>query len=498
MIRRTTLAALAALALAPAVRAQQDGQAPPPEARPAARTDAAALAGALADAQDETPAAQQDVPQAAQPDDVAQAASTPGTPDADWSEVSAYGCSKLPEARELSLMEGADGTFFRTAIDFRMYHPLSEDSAELVGRLSDALSAAGTDLVYVPVPTKSLAMPHAVPDGAARYGFDADIAAQVYDQLLERLRDAGVRTVNLRRPLAALDADSPAFIGTDFHWSSHGARAAAAATAEIIAETPGAKAMPGGELVTQSLGQVTLPSPMRRTIQRHCLQTVPPARTEGFATSPEDRRVRGGIFANRTRPAVVLVGTSMSALRPINYSGFLGDALQASVANYAITGGNQFGSITSYLLSDDFRTAPPHVLVWENPIYNNLGEFGARPLVEMIAAVQDDCRPLDSQITADGTLRASPPASGLSPETAIRVDTGGVPARTATVTLTDGAGVSRTATIRRTERLEPTPRFYQEVRPITSGETTLIEAKLDRAPGAQAGLALCNLKETQG
>ena len=106
--------------------------------------------------------------------------------------------------------------------------------------------------------------------------------------------------------------------------------------------------------------------------------------------------------------ASLLVGTSFSDAGPQDFGGFLHEQyIGLPVSNFGITGGNQFGSIASYVTSRDFADNRPRYLIWENPVYNSLAGFGDAPMLELIAAAKNDCTPVDSKAitaAADGSL----------------------------------------------------------------------------------------------
>ncbi len=76
-----------------------------------------------------------------------------------------------------------------------------------MGRLSAALAARGTTLVYVTIPAKSQAMPGYLPPRAGSYGFDLTTAEAVYDDIITRLRAEGIVAPDVMR---ALQAAAPA------------------------------------------------------------------------------------------------------------------------------------------------------------------------------------------------------------------------------------------------------------------------------------------------
>ncbi|MCE0506963.1 hypothetical protein LR948_16455 [Roseivivax sp. GX 12232] len=409
---------------------------------------------------------------------------------------SRYGCHGLQSAKPMRLMEGSEGTFYRVTLDMRTNHPLSVEAAGLMGRLAEALRAQGTELIYVPVPTKSLAMPDNLPEAAAGYGFDIGIAETAYDAFLGKLREAGVTTVDSMRAMRG--AEGAPFIGTDFHWSPEGARAVAEALGSRIRELPGYGEMPKTDFETTASEPRMVNSALRRQIQAHCRETVPRAEVRGFETEAAGGAdTSGGIFAEEgSGPPIALAGTSMSAEPRFHFEGFLSQAAGAAVANYSVTGGNQFGGITGYLLSEDFRDNPPEVLVWENPIYNNLGDFGEFPFRELLGAVATSCAPLETEVTEDGGLRAALPEEGLNRDSYVEVDTGAADGRAARLTFVTDAGLEARAEVTRPDRYAPTQRFYHHVAPLWRDDFTALRVTLDQPAREGASLSICHEKET--
>ena len=198
---------------------------------------------------------------------------------------SVYGCNDLAGRHTLPAVEGADGVFYRVDPDMRNFHAFSDESIARLADLSQALASLGTTLVYVPLPTKSLAMPDQLPQAAMDLGFDPDLATTVYDEILRRLRDSGIQTVDVRAALRAAPDDQPSFFLTDYRMTSAGGRRAAQAIADALAQATGFTDLPKSLFDTRSGGMVTLASDMRSILQRHCLIALPVVQTETFVTT---------------------------------------------------------------------------------------------------------------------------------------------------------------------------------------------------------------------
>lgn len=409
---------------------------------------------------------------------------------------SAYTCAGLETAEPMAAIEGRDGIFYRLNLDMRTNHPLSPETATMIGQLSDALAARGTELIYVPVPTKSLAVPEALPDSVAGYGFDLDIAEAAYADFLRKLRENGVTAVDGVAAMRAAN-DTP-FLATDFHWSPAGARAVAQAVAETIRDSAAYADIEKTRHDTQPADTRLRASEMRRRIQAYCHDAVPKVEIQRYVTTAEESGdASGGIFAaDNAGPPIALTGTSMSAEEDFHFQGFLADAAGAAVADYAITGGNQFGGITSYLLSEDFQETAPAYVIWENPIYNNIGEFGETPLRELIAAARQSCTAIETRQPSPEVLEADLDAERLPRDAFVRADTGAATGRRAQFHFINADGLDVAATITRPVRYDPTRWFYQYAEPLWDDELAQVRVELDRPAREGATLEICTTEET--
>ena len=188
----------------------------------------------------------------------------------------------------------------------------------------------------------------------------------------------------------------------------------------------------------------------------------------------------------------MLVGTSFSDTDINNFSGFLSEYAGIETVNYAITGGNQFGSITSYLTSREFADKRPTFLVWENPICNSLAQFGPTAMVELIAAAGDTWD-IATGATADGpqSLAASFPSGSLKSTNTVLFDFGNEGARGINITLQTASGNTRTVRIDRGERLRATGRFFLRLAPYWLPDITRVAVEFDRPLLDGSAILLC-------
>ncbi len=419
-----------------------------------------------------------------------------------WANAqSAFACSQIENGQILPAVEGKDAVFYRTSSDLKMQHPMDEVVVEQLARLSETLARNGTTLVYANIPSKSQGMPDNLPDDAKEYGYDPKIDAAVYDDIISRLTAAGIVAPDLMRALQSAERGDHPFLGSDFHWTSSGARLAAKAIGEAIRANPAYADVTPATFASEPTTTVDAFSTMRRILQGFCVNALPPVEIMGWKTTRVETGDSGAvaldIFATSGEAAqIVLVGTSFSDSEDNNFAGFLSEYSGLEVINQAITGGNQFGAITSYLTSTDFKDQRPRFLVWENPIYNNLGQYGLTQLEELIAAAGNTCvETLSTQVVNGNTLVAQVDAAAAARADAVFADFGAEGPRQAHFQLESSTGLVRSAYIDRADRLRATGRFYLGLGAFHMDDLARISVTFDRPIAGDAALSLCLTKK---
>jgi alginate biosynthesis protein AlgX len=406
-----------------------------------------------------------------------------------WAE-SVFGCRDLAGRHASAAVEGADGVFYRIDPDLMMHHPFSPETVAQLAELSTVLAAGGTRLVYVPLPTKALAMPGQVPQAARDHGFDSDIATTVYDLLITDLREAGIATVDARRVLLATPQP---FFQADPRLTPAGAAALGPAMAAIIAETPPTSATVS--FATEATGPVEIESVWRARLQVRCLIDLPPVTAMATATVRLD--LAGGgtetFGATSTAPRIALIGSDMTSLAATNLAGQLATAAGMEVIHYAVQDGGAYGAIAAYLTSAEFQAARPAVLVWENPVYYPLSNHGDQPMRELIAAAGAACRaglPIGPG-PEPGTLIADLSSLPADPELTLLLETGETAARSVRFDFADAAGAVRSRFIERPPEALSAGRFYMPLTGLWPEGMTRLTITLDQPVGGGARLMVC-------
>lgn len=429
---------------------------------------------------------------------------------------SQFGCANTQFAASASI-EGKDGVFYRVQSDLRLQHPMDDAVVAQLAELTRVLAEQGTTLIYVNVPTKGQAMPQYLPPEAAAYGYDPALMQANYQDVTDRLNAAGVPAPDLMSAMLKAKPDEKVFFQADFHWTPDGARLAAQAIGEMIRSLPAYSDVTPVEFTSQPADPEIAFSGLRRELQTYCKESLPEVEATTWVTTratgaelsaadifadaepaedvPEAATAEGealDIFGTGSDEAtLVLVGTSFSDSSINNFAGFLSEYAGIEAVNYAITGGNQFGSMTSYLTSRDFAEDRPTFLVWENPIYNSLAQFGPLPMDELIVAAGPTCDIAANTTVAENALVASFQPGQLKPEDAFLFDQGGEGARIADVTFGTGSGLRRTIRIERSDRLRATGRFFLKLEPYWHPDLVKVEVSFDRALTDTSALTLC-------
>lgn len=401
------------------------------------------------------------------------------------SAQSAYSCTNLDGQQKHAAIEGTGGVFYRVDPDMRMFNPFADRTADQMVALSDALASLGTTLVFVPVPTKSLAMPDQLPQAARDYGFDANIATTVYLEGIKKLQKRGVPVVDARLALRAPASDAPSFFLTDYRMTAAGAAREAKAIADIIAKAANYADMPKGRFDTSSVGKVIVESAQRSAMQRHCLQPLPLAETEAYSST----KLQGGgvakdnslLGAASNSARVAIVSTEIDGAPSANLAGFVSKATGLETSVYAVPDGGGFAAISSYLTSGAFQEGRPAFLVWTVPVNDSLANFGDQPFAELIAAAGDKCRvPLPVMVNLQtNAVVADLTSLDAGQAYTLLVDASGAPASSAQFNFTASNGLVLTKSVYRTKDQVKTGRFYMPMTGLFPQGAQSVEIRLD-------------------
>lgn len=299
--------------------------------------------------------------------------------------------------------EGCQGWLF-LADEFKP-HPNAEANAqsrlqELV-RAKERLASQGARLLVAVVPDKSrmeaanlcgLYRP-AVFDTRLKGWTDALAAAGV--DVLD-LQPAMTRTA---APTEGEDDGPGAFLRTDTHWNERGARSAAQAVAQKV-QAMGVNPSPTQQYLTTQQKPTARAGdlvrlagidslPVSRQPQADIQRATTFAATDGFdgidkavgatqangsaatvapgnqAASASSAPTEEDLFGDAKAPNIAVIGTSFS--RTSSFVPFLQAALNTTVVNAAMDGGDFSGAARQYFQGPTFKETPPALVIWEIP-----------------------------------------------------------------------------------------------------------------------------------
>lgn len=231
--------------------------------------------------------------------------------------------------------------------------------------IQQRLSARGTSLMIVPLPTRGIVHPEYVLDE----DFSHKQSAKNYFLYLNRLRRVGLLVPPLDK-LTVGDQEVPLFFARDHHWTPAGAAATARLVSEELATTDLLNETPVMNFSTTMVDVESNTGSYSRAAADLCdTQFAPESFDVHFTEAELD------LFAEVSDPEVVLVGTSNSnGTMVFNFDGFLRKELGVDVLNAATSGGGFDESLITYLGSDNFKQRPPKLIIWEVPGYYSLNQ----------------------------------------------------------------------------------------------------------------------------
>jgi alginate O-acetyltransferase complex protein AlgJ len=230
------------------------------------------------------------------------------------------------------------------------------EALALIREAERSLGERNIHLLIVVAPLKARLYRPQLPDGTV---FGRRLLDR-YDWMLERFKAEGIAAIDVQSIAESMiRSGTPAFFRTDYHWTAALAEAAAtAAAADIAARWP----LPREPVSAARLG------PWIENRNEGDLARLLPAE-QRKSIPPEVMLVRGqpdgGALLSEERSPVHVVGNSF--VQPyLGFAQILSHRLQAAVSltwNYGNIG--PWMTMLNYVESDEFRTRPPQVVVWQ-------------------------------------------------------------------------------------------------------------------------------------
>jgi alginate O-acetyltransferase complex protein AlgJ len=239
-----------------------------------------------------------------------------------------------------------------------------EANLAAISRARAALADQGAELVVAVVPAKARVYSEHIADRKPARAHET-----VYDNLVTELTANSIPTADLREILTTGKSKEPTYFRTDTHWTPWGARLAANEIARVTTQAglaPESRAAYITRRQRRDAHQGDLCNFL--PLAPYFTQLLPPRENiDVMQTEAAEPAESTDLFGDSELPNVVLVGTSYSANPLWNFVGALKQSLGADIASYAREGAGPFRPMAAYLQSDDFRTHPPRLVIWEIP-----------------------------------------------------------------------------------------------------------------------------------
>ncbi|SMX24016.1 alginate O-acetyltransferase AlgX-related protein [Boseongicola aestuarii] len=394
---------------------------------------------------------------------------------------SRFGCSAL-DAAHVPSIDGLDGYFFRISPDLANHNSMTDEVVAEVAAISAAMSARGTELIFVPLATKAQVLPAKLGPEAEKYVYDADLAATIYDAQRVRLSAAGVAVVDARRAFLASDDAHRAFFKTDPRLTNDGLRILAKAIADLRLDWP----LAGGKGYVTTRGEpVVLDSIAHDVLQLSCLSELPSVETADYKTvaqSADD--------ALDAPPRVVFAGPSEIVDASLNFDGFLSEVSGERVDLWLAK--SSFSALTAYLTSEKYRQSPPEVLIWAVPVWENLALGGDQPFREAVAAIEDVCvSDLDAEVAGPDRLRVALGEATFNDAQTLMIENAGAAGGHAVFNFVGMDGQMRSRTVVRPADVARSGRFYMPLTGLWDAGVSHVDIETPLTESALPVVALC-------
>lgn len=264
----------------------------------------------------------------------------------------------------ITLKEGEEGWLFRDT-DLKTEFGPGERGYQRFHYLNKLLKQHGTQLMMVPIPTRGIIETSKLGD----IHYDTKQGQKAYAEYLNTLRKIGIKVPELET-LYKQELEKPLFFARDHHWTSYGAEEVAKLTARAVKQQGFYKDADKQEFETNKVGKMEMEGSHQKAAEQICETNYANEFSDEYTT---ENITELDLFGDVAEPEVVLVGTSNSKAKlNFNFSGYLMQYSKLDILNLAKSGGGYDGAILDYLKSNDFKSNPPKLLIWEVPSYYSL------------------------------------------------------------------------------------------------------------------------------
>ncbi|WP_010486562.1 alginate O-acetyltransferase [Pseudomonas sp. S9] len=271
-----------------------------------------------------------------------------------------------------ALVQGKGDWLFRSRNDLRTDFGTTAHGYQQFKRLRDALKRKGIELMIVYQPTRGLVNREQLTD-AEKSRFNYALAKKNYLQAVADLRKTGIWVTDLSPLFDEKDVKTPYYFEADHHWTPAGASRTAKLVAQTLKQIPGFDDIPKKEFESNVVGLLPKAGTLHKTAAEFCGVSYATQYVPRYETEPVGAADADSLFGDESVPQIAIVGTSNSG-PAYNFPGFLQQYSGAEVLNMAVSGGGFDSALLQYMASEEFRTNPPKILIWEFATHYDLAQ----------------------------------------------------------------------------------------------------------------------------
>ncbi|WP_445323768.1 alginate O-acetyltransferase [Pseudomonas sp. EL_65y_Pfl2_R95] len=271
-----------------------------------------------------------------------------------------------------ALVQGKGDWLFRSRNDLRTDFGTTPHGYQQFKRLRDALKSKGIELMVVYQPTRGLVNREQLTD-AEKARFNYALAKKNYQQAIADFRKTGIWVTDLSPLFDEQDVKTPYYFEADHHWTPAGASRTAKLVAQTLKQMPGFSDIPKKEFESTVVGLLPKAGTLHKTAAEFCGVSYATQYVPRYETEPVGDADGDSLFGDESVPKITIVGTSNSG-PAYNFPGFLQQYSGAEVLNMAVSGGGFDSALLQYMSSEEFRTNPPKILIWEFATHYDLAQ----------------------------------------------------------------------------------------------------------------------------
>lgn len=236
-----------------------------------------------------------------------------------------------------------------------------EQNLAYIAEIKKTLEAKNVRLAIVLIPSKAR-----VYEDRLGTNIMPECRKSLYADILNSLGNNGIQAVGLLDVFGKSEAKDALFLKTDTHWTTEGAKLAAATTSSSVDTSSLTKK----NFASKEADGKTHSGDLLRYLPGVQDETIKPDTLKAY-TLEEQANAEGqddaaALFGDDV-PPMTLVGTSYSANPLWNFHGFLKEAFQADILNAADEGLGPFTVMDKYINGDALNNTPPALIIWEMP-----------------------------------------------------------------------------------------------------------------------------------